>query len=193
MFPINDLVDAFGEEDVQGLLDERTTDFRRCGDSINGRIAFDYCNFLPWMLMPKVDRMSMAHAVEVRAPLLDHNLVDQWALVSDSEKVRGVETKIRIKKFCVNKGIIAERIAYRKKAGMNLPLSWWIRQNEAIFRDVVFADDSASIDFFGKGPAAQWFEEVCRESDVGWTRSAQKIWTIFMFELWNRNNRNVIR
>lgn len=182
---------VFGAVPFAKLIEERTTEFAKHRNSVNGRIGFDYQYFLPWMLMPKVDRMSMAHAIEVRAPLLDHTLVDQWACLPDSSKVSNGTTKVRIKQYCVANGIFSPDFLARKKTGMNLPLSWWIRTNNEVFRDVVLQSGCVPLELFGKDRVTHWFEDVSKETEVGWTRSAQKIWTAFIFELWNKKLNNV--
>ena len=45
-------------------------------DPVNGRLTTDREVFLPGDLLPKVDRMSMAHSLEVRVPYLDNAVVD---------------------------------------------------------------------------------------------------------------------
>lgn len=183
-FPVVELHAAFGHAEVDALIERRTAAYRSCGDTVSGRIAFDYQYFLPWMLMPKVDRMSMAHAVEVRAPFLDHHLVDEWARYPDAAKASRTETKIALRRICADRGLLPEEILSRKKMGMNLPLSWWIRTNQSLFRDVVDTSTSMARELFGRERIAQWFARVGEEDTPGWTRSSQQIWSAFVFELW---------
>jgi asparagine synthase (glutamine-hydrolysing) len=176
---------AFSEAGVREFIERRTDQFASLGDTVNGRIAFDYQSYLPWMLMPKVDRMSMAHAVEIRAPLLDHTLVDSWSAVPGRRKIDGSTSKIRIKEYCTRKGLLTSEFLNRKKSGMNLPLSWWIRSNPAMFRDSVLKSGSTSVDLFGRARIEGWFEQIGAETTSGWTSSAQRIWTCFVYELWH--------
>ena len=185
-FSLADLNGAFGEEATRAYLERRTADYLQHSDSVNGRIGFDYQYFLPWMLMPKVDRMSMAHAVEVRAPLLDHMLVDQWAGLSGEQKVSREQTKVRIKQFCIDAGLLSAEFLNRKKMGMNLPLSWWIRTNSTTFKEVVLQNRAQAIELFGRSSTESWFADVAKETTPGWTRSAQKIWSAYIFELWRQ-------
>ncbi len=189
MFDTSDLESAFSRAHVNALVDERTDLFASMGDTVNGRIAYDYRTYLPWMLMPKVDRMSMAHAVEIRAPLLDHTLVDTWSAVSGRRKIDDSTSKIRIKEYCIRKGLLSKEFLSRKKSGMNLPLSWWIRTNEPMFRDTVLKTGNKSVDLFGRAKLEHWFNDVQRDAGSGWSRSAQRIWTCFVYELWESQAR----
>ncbi len=185
----DELEGAFGVGMISRLIDERVSTLLECGTGLEGRIGFDYELYLPWMLMPKVDRMSMAHSIEIRAPLLDHTLVDRWGYISEREKVVGMETKFRIKRFCVARGLLSKDFLSRRKSGMNLPLAWWIRSNEALFRDTLQSQSSLSKDFFPITQTNQWFNSVIGDTNAGWTRSAQSIWSAFVFELWSKGRK----
>jgi asparagine synthase (glutamine-hydrolysing) len=187
VFDRQELAAVFDAGAVSELLEERVETLRQLGSGLEGKIAFDYRYFLPWALMPKLDRMSMAHSVEIRAPFLAHGLVDEWSSVSEGQKVKGSKTKVRIKEFCLQKGIMSRDLLQRKKAGMNLPISWWIRRHESVFRDVLESDGSPSADLFGRACVASWFGELSKLSGDGWSRPAQKIWSAFVFDLWRKS------
>jgi len=182
--PVSDLSAAFGTEPVRGLLLERARDMGPAGTALEGRIAFDYAQFIPSALMPKVDRMSMAHSIEVRAPFLDPFLVDQWASVPPTDKVCGARLKVRIREFGERTGLIPAAVLARPKVGMNLPITWWVRQNEELFRDALSGGRSVAAELFGPAVIAGWFEGLAREGAGGWSLSAQRIWGAGVFELW---------
>src|SRR5690606_33422966 len=105
LFEADLLQRAFSEDSVARLIEDRAAACEACGEGPEGRMAFDYRELLPWSLLPKVDRMSMAHSIEVRAPFLDHHLVELWSRLPPSEKVAGDRYKIRIRQYCERREI----------------------------------------------------------------------------------------
>ncbi len=87
-----------------------------------------YVDLKTWLaggMLPKVDRTSMAVSLEVRAPLLDHRLVE-WGLRLPSDlKIRGMETKYLLKKTVEPK--LPHEVLYRPKQGFSVPISKWFR------------------------------------------------------------------
>ncbi len=186
VFSSEELQRAFGRDPIADYLSHSVADYPDLGNSVNARIVYDYENFIPWMLMPKVDRMSMAHSIEIRAPLLDHKLIAQWALVPEHLKAANNMTKIRIKQYCLDAGILNQEQLTRKKMGMNLPLTWWLRSNESMFRDTLTSEASVAVELFGREMVEHWFEELAQQTIQGWTITAQKIWACFVLDLWCR-------
>lgn len=181
---VEDLAQGFERHEVEDLLDRRAEEIGSTGDSLAGRISFDYRHFIPSTLMPKVDRMSMAHSVEVRAPFLDPNLVERWAVVSDRYKVHRYVRKARLRAFVARSGILPSEILERPKVGMNLPLTWWVRKNEELFRDVLSRSGSVTSSHFGPRVSEGWFSDLRQVTTGEWSLPAQRIWSAGVFELW---------
>ena len=80
----------------------------------------DLKNYLPNDILTKVDRMSMAHSIEARVPLLDHKLVEFAATIPPELKLKGKTTKYIFKKAM--EGILTDDILYRPKRGFAIPL-----------------------------------------------------------------------
>ena len=76
-------------------------------------------------ILTKVDRASMAHALEVRVPLLDHKLVEWISGLPVSLKLRGHEGKYIFKKSL--EPYLPNDILYRDKMGFSVPLASWFR------------------------------------------------------------------
>src|SRR5438046_10699412 len=76
-------------------------------------------------MLVKVDRMSMAHSLEVRSPLLDHRLVEFAASLPASLKLRGWQTKA-ILRDAVRRYLPASTLQKRKH-GFSVPLREWLR------------------------------------------------------------------
>ena len=88
-------------------------------------LLFDQRYYLPDDILYKVDRMSMAHSMEVRPPFLDHRIVEFAAALPQSYKVRGSELKFILRELM--KGKLPRSILYRKKSGFDIPAHDWFR------------------------------------------------------------------
>jgi asparagine synthase (glutamine-hydrolysing) len=91
-----------------------------------GRLQWvDLESFVTDNLMLKADRLSMAHSLELRVPLLDHHVVEAGLALPDSEKVRGVRTKVAIRRIVERR--LGRSIARRPKQGFDPPVERWLR------------------------------------------------------------------
>ncbi|MDP1897057.1 MAG: asparagine synthase-related protein, partial [Sulfurimicrobium sp.] len=85
----------------------------------------DIKTYLAGDILTKVDRASMAHALEVRVPILDHKLVEWMSGVPSSYKLHGQEGKYIFKKAL--EPYLPDDILYRPKMGFSVPLASWFR------------------------------------------------------------------
>ena len=76
-------------------------------------------------VLMKVDRMSMAHSLEIRVPLLDHEFVEFTASLPGNWKLKGLRTKEILRSTL--KGILPDNIVYRGKQGYSLPVKSLLR------------------------------------------------------------------
>jgi asparagine synthase (glutamine-hydrolysing) len=86
---------------------------------------FDQKYYLADDILGKVDRMSMAHAVEVRPPFLDHRIVEFAASLPDQWKVHGSRQKFILKELMNDK--LPAAVLHRKKVGFDIPAHEWLR------------------------------------------------------------------
>jgi len=86
---------------------------------------FDQRYFLPDDILNKADRMSMAHALEVRPPFLDHRIVEFAASLPASLKIRGSRQKVLLKELMRDK--LPSSVLQRKKVGFDIPAHDWLR------------------------------------------------------------------
>ncbi|MCW8985689.1 MAG: asparagine synthase (glutamine-hydrolyzing), partial [Thermoanaerobaculales bacterium] len=94
-------------------------------DPVNGRLEADRCTFLPGDLLPKVDRMSMAHSLEVRVPYLDNEVVDLALALPGRFKQNLRRDKILLRE--VASGLLPEAGSLRRKRGFEVPIGAWLR------------------------------------------------------------------
>jgi asparagine synthase (glutamine-hydrolysing) len=95
------------------------------GDDLEAYLRFDQQYYLPDDLLAKVDRMSMAHSIEVRPPYLDHRIVEFAATLPGSLKIRGKTQKVVLRELMRSK--LPESTLRRKKIGFDFPAHDWLR------------------------------------------------------------------
>jgi len=88
-------------------------------------LAFDQRYYLTDDLLQKVDRMSMAHSLEVRPPYLDHRIVEFAASLPDKLKIDGRKQKVVLKSLMKDK--LCPTILNREKTGLDIPTHDWFR------------------------------------------------------------------
>lgn len=94
------------------------------GIELEKLLAVDQNTYLLDQFLVKSDRMSMAHALEVRVPILDHRIVEFAAQIPAKYKARGFETKIALRKLM--KGKLPDSIVRGEKKGFSPPIPSWI-------------------------------------------------------------------
>jgi asparagine synthase (glutamine-hydrolysing) len=94
-------------------------------DGLSPYLWWDQKYFLPDDILNKVDRMSMAHSLEVRPPFLDHRIVEFAATLPLRLKIKGSRQKIVLKELMKSK--LPEMIVRRKKVGFDIPAHEWLR------------------------------------------------------------------
>ena len=93
--------------------------------ALNDWLALDQKYYLPDNILTKCDRMSMAHSVEVRPPLLDHRLVEFTASLPPKMKLRGARTKVLLRDLM--KAGLPPSILRKPKEGFDIPVHEWLR------------------------------------------------------------------
>ena len=153
---------------------------RAGGHWLSAARYMDLKAYLPLDILTKVDRMSMAHSLEAREPLLDHRLVEFAATIPPEMLLRGDTTKWIFKEAM--RGILPDEIIDRRKQGFAVPLGRWFRgQLGGFVRDLLLTKRSRERGIFN--PAA--IEDLVRSHEGGRQLDLQ-LWTLLSFELWCR-------
>jgi asparagine synthase (glutamine-hydrolysing) len=140
------------------------------GLSTLGRLQYvDLGAMLADDLMLKADKLSMAHSLELRVPFLDHEVVRAGLFLPDREKVRGVRTKVAIRRLVAER--LPAEIARRPKQGFDVPLDRWLRGELRGLAGDALADD--------RGARALLDRHARGELDAG-----QELYAALMLELW---------
>ena len=141
----------------------------------------DLKTYLVGDINTKVDRASMAHSLEVRAPLMDYELVDWLATLPSSHKVHGQEGKYVFKKAM--EPHLPNDVLYRPKMGFAVPLARWFRGPlKQRVRDAVLGERLASTGWFN--PA--YLQHLVDAHQSGARDYSAPLWTLLMFEAFLR-------
>ena len=141
----------------------------------------DIKTYLVGDINTKVDRASMAHSLEVREPLMDHELVEWLATLPSSLKVRGQEGKYLLKKAM--EPLLPEAILYRPKMGFAVPLAGWFRGPlKQRVCDAVLGPRLAATGWFDR----RYLQHLVDAHQAGTRDYSAPLWTLMMFEAFLR-------
>lgn len=167
-------------EDQMAIEYKRLFEESRAKDPINRVIDVDIQTYLTGNGLTKVDIASMAHSLEVRQPLVDHEVMQFAASLPGSMKIRGLTTKYLLRQVAAD--LLPRRILTRPKQGFSVPIDRWMREDLAPLSQDVLLDQRAR----ERGvlePAA--IESLLAKQQRGEPRGFQ-IWSLMILELWYR-------
>jgi asparagine synthase (glutamine-hydrolysing) len=142
----------------------------------------DLVTYLPEDVLTKVDRMSMAHSIESRVPLLDHRLAEFALRLPLHLKIRQGARKHLLKQVAGR--LLPAEILNRPKQGFGVPLAVWCRGRlREAFTDVL---RSASVRQRGYFEPAE-VDRLLQEHLTGRRNHDLRLWQLYMFELWHRH------
>lgn len=140
----------------------------------------DVHTYLPLDILTKVDRMSMAHSLEARVPLLDHKFVEFAATIPDDFKLHHGTTKRLFRRAM--RGILPDPVIDRPKHGFAVPLGRWFRgELNSFVRELLLSEQSRRRGIFNP----RYIERLLAHHERGHGGDAQ-LWTLISFELWCR-------
>jgi len=143
-------------------------------------LRLDLDQYLPLDILTKVDRMSMAHAIEARVPLLDHHVVEVAAMIPPELKLADGTGKWIFKRAL--RGLLPDDILDRPKQGFAVPLGQWFRGRlEPTARELLLSPRSRQREIFDP----RYVERLIARHRRGRPLDLQ-LWTLMCFELWCR-------
>jgi asparagine synthase (glutamine-hydrolysing) len=159
------------------------SDFLRAGgkDDLSRMLRSDLERYLPGDLLVKADMATMANSLELRAPLLDHEVVE-WATSLPTEfKIKGRQTKFILKDIA--RSLVPKELVDRPKMGFAIPRADWLRTGLREMTYDLLMDNTAK----NRG----WFNppevgKIVGDHMSGIDRDSQ-LWPMVMLELWARN------
>ena len=182
---------------IDGLLPESHTriDSHAVVDSYLGPLDGDVCEpevlqkipymemklRLPEHLLMRVDKLTMAHAVEARVPFLDHDVVDFATRLPPSYKIRDRIGKHVLKK--VAEPYLDHDMIYRRKQGFGAPMEEWFREGDFGRRSMAAFDRSvlAKDGFFDN----DYFRGLLNAQMAGTGGYSFQLWTVLNAVLWH--------
>ncbi|NGZ87099.1 asparagine synthase (glutamine-hydrolyzing) [Duganella aceris] len=147
------------------------------GDALSLVQYLDLKTYLPGDILTKVDRASMAHGLEVRVPLLDHQLVEWMSGLPPSLKLRG-----GVGKYLFKKGLepyLPTELLYRDKMGFSVPLADWFRGPlRSRLQRSLTSPALADCGMFD----LDYVQELLRQHQSGRRDHSAPLWSLLMFE-----------
>jgi asparagine synthase (glutamine-hydrolysing) len=179
---------AGGRDPGLALVEER---YRRFGGRA-GRVPFDAALAveidlpLPDDMLAKVDRTSMRHSLEVRAPFLDPSLVELALSLPGSEHVSMMSGKRLLRRAL--RGLLPRRILRGPKRGFEVPVGHWLAGHlGGLYADVVSGAALAEVPDLDPRVMDRWLaEHRARRADHG-----PALWALFAFCWWLQGPRRV--
>jgi asparagine synthase (glutamine-hydrolysing) len=192
-----DAIRFFGADEKPALL---TPEFRQAiaGPDPEARLArhferfaelpwpsqmmrFDAETYLPEDVLTKVDRMSMAHSIESRVPLLDNAVIAFASSLPASLKIKNGRRKHVLKEVAAT--LVPRDILDRKKQGFGVPLGTWFRGNlRELFADTLLTPASLQRGYF----QPTFVRRIVDEHLKGTRDHTLRLWQLVVFEKWQQ-------
>ncbi len=145
-------------------------------------MALDVATYLPDDLLTKVDRMAMAHALEVRSPFLDYRVQEFAASLPLKLKLRRGRTKWCLKELAHRRGMPSE-LVHRPKQGFGIPIGKWFREDlRGWLEDILRDPATLARGYFRSEEIGRLIDEHTGET----VDHTERLWALAMLELWHR-------
>jgi asparagine synthase (glutamine-hydrolysing) len=154
-------------------------------DSLSRRQWVDIHLYLPDDILTKVDRASMAVALEVRSPFLDVDVVELSARLPPRLRVKNSARKVILKRAV--EGLVPASTLRRRKEGFSVPMKQWLGSElQPLLRDTLLSPN-----------AAEWFDQqtcarLIDEHVAGSHNHAHILWALLVFELFRHRARRTV-
>ncbi len=150
-------------------------------DPLDRMLDVDISTYLSGQLLTKVDVASMAHSLECRSPLLDHEFMEFAASLPGELKLAGRNRKVAFRRAL--RGWVPDEILNGRKQGFVLPLNEWFRgELRGYAREVLL--DEAALDRGYFRP--ERLVALLDRHEAGDEDNSRRIWNLLVFELWHR-------
>jgi asparagine synthase (glutamine-hydrolysing) len=150
-------------------------------DVLDKMLEVDVNTYLPGDLIPKIDIATMAHGLEARSPLLDHEVMELAASIPADLKVRGGDKKWILREAL--RDWLPDEILDRPKQGFSVPVGDWFRHELRDLVSGVLLDPKAVARGYFRPEAIR---TMLDRHSRGASQETKPLWALFMFELWHR-------
>ena len=151
-------------------------------DLLQRATRMDFENYLAEDILVKVDRASMLSSLEVRAPLLDHRLIEfAFAKVPTPLKATTSTRKVLLKKLVQR--VLPPAFELHRKQGFSIPLGAWLKGGAWLdyFRDILLGSDST---LFSHSAIRRLLDGQAKGLN-----NNERLFALVLFELWRREYR----
>jgi asparagine synthase (glutamine-hydrolysing) len=145
-------------------------------------LALNIDTYLLDDLLVKVDRMSMAHGLEVRSPFLDKELLEFTTRLVPALKLRGLSLKRALKRAVAD--LLPPEILSRPKRGFGVPLDRWFRQDLSAYTSSMLGSGARVREHLNPGA----IDAILAEHHAGRANHGQPLWTLLTLELFLRRH-----
>ena len=138
----------------------------------------DFKNYMTEDILVKVDRASMLNSLELRAPFLDHRIIEfAFGRISSDMKATSSDRKIFLKKLTAK--LLPSKFDRQRKQGFSVPLNEWLRKGswKDLFYEVLLNKQS----IFDVATV----KKLLRGQNLGF-RNSERLFCLVFFELWRR-------
>lgn len=175
---------------ASGVYEAVTAPYRKC-PSPNVVQKAQYADVKVYLandILPKVDRMSMATGLEVRCPLLDHQLVELAFRLPNNRKMPHYRGKHLLRQLAAKR--LRPEVAQQPKRGFTAPVGAWLAGPlSQAWRSEVLASTSAVLELVDRAELARLFSEhVKGQRDHGYA-----LWALWTYERWARHQAAAVR
>jgi len=148
-------------------------------DPLNRALSCDFHTLLPDQVLAFVDRLSMAHSVEVRPPFLDYRIMEFAASLPGAMKIKNGRSKHILKEAV--RGLIPEAVIDRPKEGFIIPIDKWLLNEMRPFVEELLAPDRLSLHGLVRAESVQ---KLLNEHYSKSANHSPRIWNLMMFQRW---------
>lgn len=136
-------------------------------------------------ILVKVDRCSMLHSLEVRAPFLDRDVAEFAARLPVRHKLHGFKRKYLLKKAFAD--LLPPEILHRNKRGFQIPVAAWLRgRMRPLMEDLLSEARLRGQGIFNpRAVRALMDEHISGRADL-----RKPLWTLLVFQLWWQARKN---
>lgn len=149
-------------------------------DAIDRMLRSDLSSWLPDNLLERGDRMTMAASLELRPPLLDHDLVEVAFQLPSEYKVRRLRTKWVLKE--VAREFLPREVVDRRKVGFRVPLASWFRRG---LRDTAWDRLTGASSFITEIFDAGMVRDLLTRHETGTFNEESRLWTLMSLDVWH--------
>jgi len=186
-----DLVSIFHETERKNLMQEskftrinfreaNETYFKKKRNLLKNLLYLDKKQLLPKSYLMKTDRMTMAHSLEARVPLLDHKLIEFGFSIPNKYKINRGKTKYILREAMTKH--IPRSYLYKKKQTFHVPIDNWLQNDLKDYCKQMLSEENIKKQGYFNH---RYIEKIFRNYNKSKLVHARQIWNLINFQIWH--------